>query len=239
MFVRLPRLPWPVLGADPEAWPSLEKTRADGIVAIGGDLKPERLLGAYKRGIFPWYNEGQPILWHSPDPRFVLVPKELHVAKSLAKTLKKRPYRVTLDTSFEEIIDGCATTERPHQHGTWITRDMREAYLRLHDQGFAHSVEAWADGKVVGGLYGVSLGGAFYGESMFARAPDASKVAFATLVRQLEAWGFLVIDCQQQTHHLERFGARLWPRSLFFRELTRALAAPTRRGRWSFDAAFA
>lgn len=235
MFLRLPRLPWPVLTADPDAWPSLERTRPDGIVAIGGDLKLPRLLAAYRRGIFPWYSEGQPILWHSPDPRFVLPPSALHVPRSLAKLLKKGPYQLTLDTAFEQVIDACASTDRPGQNGTWITREMRNAYLELHHQGWAHSAEAWLEGQLVGGLYGVAIGGAFYGESMFAHAPDASKAAFTTLVRQLEAWGFGLIDCQQQTHHLARFGAVTWPRARFCAELARLVVLPTRKGPWRFE----
>jgi leucyl/phenylalanyl-tRNA---protein transferase len=235
MFLRLPRLPWPLLTADPEAWPALERTRADGIVAIGGDLKPARLLAAYRRGIFPWYSEGQPILWHSPDPRFVLQPEALHVPRSLARLLRKAPYRLTLDTAFDQVIDACAQTDRPGQNGTWITRDMRAAYLNLHREGWAHSAEAWREGQLVGGLYGVAIGGVFYGESMFALAPDASKAAFVTLVQQLRRWGFGLIDCQQETNHLERFGATLWPRARFTAELSRLVTQPGRPGPWRFD----
>jgi leucyl/phenylalanyl-tRNA---protein transferase len=236
MFLRLPRLPWPILTADPEAWPPLERTRADGIVAIGGDLCQERLLAAYRRGIFPWYSEGQPILWHSPDPRFVLEPEALHVPKSLEKLLKKKPFTLTLDTAFEDVIDACAQAERPGQDGTWITRDMRAAYVGLHRAGWAHSAEAWVDGALVGGLYGVGIGRAFFGESMFARAPDASKAAFATLARQLFAWGFGLIDCQQETQHLERFGAVLWPRARFAAALATLVVQPTRPGPWRYGA---
>lgn len=235
MFLRLPRLPWPLLTADHEAWPPLERTRADGIVAIGGDLKSARLLSAYRRGIFPWYSEGQPILWHSPDPRFVLQPPALHVPRSLAKLLRKAPYRLTLDTAFEAVIDACAHTDRPGQDGTWITRDMRTAYVNLHREGWAHSAEAWLDGELVGGLYGVAIGGVFYGESMFARAPDASKAAFVTLVQQLQTWNFGLIDCQQQTQHLERFGATLWPRARFAAALSTLVLLPGRPGPWRFD----
>ena len=226
-----------MLTGDTEAWPPLERTRSDGIVAIGGDLRPERLLAAYRRGIFPWYSEGQPILWHSPDPRFVLQPRALHVPRSLAKLLKKRTYALTLDVAFEDVIDSCALSDRPGQNGTWITGDMRDAYVQLFKEGWAHSAEAWLDGQLVGGLYGVAIGGVFFGESMFTRAPDASKSAFATMVPQLEAWGFGLIDCQQQTHHLGRFGATLWPRARFAAELTQLLELPSRRGVWTYEPA--
>lgn len=235
MFLRVPRLPWPVLGANPDLWPDLARTARDGIVAIGGDLSTPRLLAAYRRGIFPWYSEGQPILWHSPDPRFVLVPSALHVPKSLEKTLRRQVYEIRLDTDFEGVIDGCARTRRPRQRGTWITREMRSAYSRLFREGYAHTAEAWLGGRLVGGLYGVSLGDVFFGESMFAKEPDASKAAFVTLTRQMRAWGIGLIDCQQETAHLERFGAESWPRARFSAELQRLLAAPTRRGAWKLD----
>lgn len=221
------------LGGDPLSFPPPDETDDDGIIAVGGDLKPARLEEAYRRGIFPWYSEGLPILWHCPDPRFVLVPSELHVPKSLRKTLKRGDYEVRLDTDFEGVIDACAQTRRPGQRGTWITRDMRKAYVKLHELGLAHSAEAWRDGELLGGLYGVSLGHVFYGESMFARADDASKVAFVTLVEWLRGWGVALIDCQQQTEHLARFGAVPWPRQKFIDTLAVLTAAPTRRGKWS------
>jgi leucyl/phenylalanyl-tRNA--protein transferase len=208
----------------------------DGLLAVGGDLRPERLVLAYSQGIFPWYSRGQPILWHSPDPRMVLRAKDIHVPKSLAKTLRKGVFSFTLDTRFAEIIDHCARAERPGQGGTWITADMKRAYLELHRQGLAHSVEAWADGRLVGGLYGVSLGAAFFGESMFTKAPDASKAAFVTLVGQLVAWGITLLDSQVFTPHLARFGATEWPRRQYLQALRLALRAPTRKGRWRFDA---
>jgi len=207
----------------------------DGLLAVGGDLAPERLLLAYSQGIFPWYSEGQPILWHSPDPRMVLRADELHLGRSLRKTLKRVPYRITLDTAFAQVIEGCARAPRPGQRGTWITRAMRTAYQELHERGFAHSAEAWRGRELVGGLYGVSLGGAFFGESMFARAPDASKLAFVTLVAQLDRWGIRLIDCQVHTEHLERFGAREWPRRAYLLELRKALRLATRQGRWALD----
>jgi leucyl/phenylalanyl-tRNA--protein transferase len=207
----------------------------DGLLAVGGDLRPERLVLAYSQGIFPWYERGQPILWHSPDPRMVLLASELRVPRSLRKTLKKGAYRVTLDSAFREVIAACAGIRRPNQRGTWITAEMKEAYAELHRRGLAHSVEAWRDGTLVGGLYGVSLGAAFFGESMFAKAPDASKAAFVTLVEQLERWGIGLIDCQVHTDHLARFGALEWPRRRYLAALRKALARPTRRGSWRFD----
>ncbi|MFZ5444919.1 MAG: leucyl/phenylalanyl-tRNA--protein transferase [Myxococcota bacterium] len=221
------------LGPDPTRFPPIEETDEDGIIAVGGDLSPERLVQAYRRGIFPWYSEGLPILWHCPDPRFVLEPKAMHVPKSLRKVMKRGTYEVRLDTAFDQVIDGCARTPRPGQRGTWITRDMRKAYLRLHQLGLAHSAETWLDGQLVGGLYGVSLGRVFYGESMFARADDASKVAFVTLVEWMQAWGVELVDCQQETEHLARFGAVPWPRTRFIDALATLTASPTRQGKWS------
>jgi leucyl/phenylalanyl-tRNA--protein transferase len=217
-------------------FPPAERADEDGLLAVGGDLRPERLLLAYSRGIFPWYEEGQPILWHSPDPRMVLRAGNLHVPRSLEKTIRKRPFRVSLDEAFPAVIEACAAVRRPGQRGTWITRAMRSAYVRLHELGFAHSVEAWTDDRLVGGLYGVSLGGAFFGESMFARAADASKVAFVTLVRQLARWRIELVDCQVHTEHLARFGAEEWPRARFLRALARVLELPTRQGRWLLEA---
>jgi leucyl/phenylalanyl-tRNA--protein transferase len=204
----------------------------DGLLAIGGDLSTERLLLAYAMGIFPWYDEGQPILWHSPDPRMVLRAGELHVPRRLERTLRRCGFRITFDAAFDRVVDACARAPRPGQHGTWITRDMRRAYKRLHRDGHAHSAEAWRGDLLAGGLYGVSLGGAFFGESMFAREPDASKAAFVTLVRRLDAWGIRLIDCQVATAHLERFGAREMPRAQFLAELEPALELPGRRGSW-------
>ena len=221
------------------AFPFPDPREADGrgLLAWGGDLAPERLVAAYAQGVFPWYDEN-PILWFSPDPRMVLRPAELHVARSLAKRLRAAPYRITLDTAFRDVIRACRETPRPGQDGTWITEDMLAAYCRLHELGFAHSVEAWERGageRLVGGLYGISLGRAFFGESMFAAATDASKIAFALFVRQLERWGFDFIDCQVTTEHLARFGATEWRRDAFLAALERALDAETRRGTWRFD----
>jgi leucyl/phenylalanyl-tRNA--protein transferase len=185
-------------------------------------------------GIFPWYMEGSPILWWSPDPRLVLFPSELRVSRSLRQTLRKGIYTVTADCCFDQVIQKCATAQGRSIAGTWITDDMIEAYQRLHDSGFCHSVEAWCGEELAGGLYGLAIGGAFFGESMFSERSDASKVALARLVEHLAAWGFRLVDCQVRTEHLERLGARMISRSLFLGALKKALSVPTRRGRWSF-----
>lgn len=226
-------MPVHLLGPDPTLFPDPNRADVSGLLAVGGDLRPERLLAAYRHGIFPWYSEGQPLLWHSPNPRFVLEPAKLHVGKSLQKTLRRGTYSVRWDTAFERVIDACAETPRPGQDGTWITEEMREAYVVLHRQGYAHSVEAWEGERLVGGLYGVSLGAAFFGESMFAHAPDASKVAFVTAVQRFGEWGFTLVDCQVETEHLARFGAEHWPRRRFLAALAKALEAPTRLGPWT------
>ncbi len=203
-----------------------------GLLAVGGDLRPERLVLAYSMGIFPWYDEDSPILWHSPDPRMVLLAPEIQVGRSLAKTLRRGAYEVRLDTAFRAVVEGCSTAPREGQDGTWITSEMIDAYDELHRRGVAHSAEAWQGGELAGGLYGVSLGGAFFGESMFARAPDASKVAFVALVRQLVRWGIDLVDCQVRTDHLARFGASEWPRPRFLAALAEAVKKPTRLGPW-------
>ena len=211
----------------------------DGLLALGGDLRPERLLLAYTQGIFPWYAENLPILWHSPDPRMVMTTPDLIVQRSLRKAIRKKPYELRMDTAFQQVLEGCATVPRPGQTGTWLIPEMVDAYLRLHELGFAHSIEAWeGTGKqatLVGGLYGVSLGGAFFGESMFARAPDASKIAFVACVRQLDAWNIKLIDCQVHTEHLERFGAYEVPREEYLERLHAALDHPTKRGKWTLE----
>jgi leucyl/phenylalanyl-tRNA--protein transferase len=218
-------------------FPPPERAPRDGPLAVGGDLRPERLLLAYSLGIFPWYSEGQPIMWHSPDPRMVLLSGRLRVPRSLRREARKGRFRLTLDTAFSAVVTGCARVPRPGQDGTWITPDMESAYAQLHRRGFAHSAEAWSGDELAGGLYGVSLGGAFFGESMFAREPDASKIAFVALVAQLERWGIGLVDCQVYTEHLARFGAEEWPRREFLAALRRALERPTRAGRWEFDEA--
>ena len=226
----------PVYRLGPDlAFPDPEESDPSGLLAVGGDLSPQRLLLAYSVGIFPWYGEGQPILWHSPDPRVVLVPDALHVSRSLRKTFASGRYEVRLDTAFDAVVSGCALAARPEGPGTWITPEMRSAYSALHELGFAHSAEAWEDGVLVGGLYGVSLGSAFFGESMFATRPDASKVAFVGLVRQLVRWGFELVDCQVHTPHLERFGAVEWPRRRFLETLAASLERDTKRGVWQLE----
>lgn len=209
----------------------------DGLLAVGGDLRPERLLLAYASGIFPWYSAGQPILWHSPDPRMVLRVDELHVPARLARTLRKRHLRFTLDEAFAGVIQACANAPRPGQEDTWITAEMQEAYIALHELGFAHSVEAWETGQLVGGLYGVSLGAAFFGESMFSTVPDASKAAFVVLVGQLRQWGITLVDAQMHTPHLARFGATEWSREEYLGALRQCLRRPTLQGRWRLEPA--
>ena len=207
----------------------------DGLLALGGDLRPERLLLGYTQGIFPWYAENLPILWHSPDPRMIMTTLDLVVQKSLKKVIRRRPYTLKMDTAFADVLVGCSSVPRPGQTGTWLIPEMIDAYTKLHELGFAHSVEAWDGDTLVGGLYGVSLGAAFFGESMFARAPDASKVAFVACVRQLDEWGIGLVDCQVHTEHLERFGAYEVPRLRYLELLATALDEPTRRGKWTFE----
>jgi leucyl/phenylalanyl-tRNA--protein transferase len=206
----------------------------NGLLAAGGDLSLHRLLDAYRRGIFPWYSEGEPVLWWSPDPRMVLVPGEIAIARSLRKRIKSRVYEVRADTRFTAVMRACAEP-REGQSGTWITEDIVAAYSALHAAGLAHSIEAWHDGALVGGLYGVAIGRMFYGESMFARASDASKVALAHLARQLERWSFGLIDCQMQTAHLASLGARTIPRREFLSRLTELINYPTHTGLWALD----
>jgi len=214
------------------AFPDPALAEPDGLLAVGGDLQPERLLEAYARGIFPWFDDRSPILWWSPDPRLVLAPEELHVSRSLARTLRRGTFRVTADTAFDSVIRRCAEKGRPGQRGTWITPEMMDAYGALHRLGFAHSFEAWEGEALAGGLYGVSLGAVFFGESMFADAPDASKVAFARGVAWLASRGVGLVDCQVRTDHLVSLGARELPRREFLARVEAALKAPTLRGRW-------
>lgn len=205
----------------------------DGLLAIGGDLSAERLLLAYRSGIFPWYDEGLPILWHSPDPRCVLVVERLHIGRSLRRALTKRTYDIRFDCAFERVIRECKRMPREGQDGTWITDDMERAYLRLHRLGYAHSVEAWQGQEIVGGLYGVSLGHIFFGESMFARQSNASKVALVALAEKVARWGFEIIDAQVATPHTLAMGAEEWPRAKFLEVLRDELDHPTRKGNWS------
>jgi leucyl/phenylalanyl-tRNA---protein transferase len=227
-----------VLSADPKnlRFPPAHLASPDGLLAIGGDLRNERLLQAYRQGVFPWYNSGQPILWWSPDPRTVLFPDKLRISRSLRKTLRKKKFQVTLDTDFREIIQSCALPRRANPEGdTWITSEMLQAYCRLHERGYAHSVEAWLEEKIVGGLYGVALGSTFFGESMFSRVTDASKVAFVYLIRQLEAWGYTLIDCQLRSAHLLSLGAEEIPRKEFLVYLDQALARAGRQEPWQLE----
>ncbi|MGE0081690.1 MAG: leucyl/phenylalanyl-tRNA--protein transferase [Thiohalomonadaceae bacterium] len=205
----------------------------NGLLAIGGDLSPGRLLTAYRQGIFPWFSEGQPILWWTPDPRSVLFPSELRVSRSLAKTVRRGRFRVTMDQAFPQVMAACAAP-RGDGLGTWITPEMHHAYVTLHRLGYAHSVESWQDGELVGGLYGVAIGRVFFGESMFTRRTDASKVAFVHLVRQLIAWKFGLIDCQVSTAHLESLGARSIPRAQFESLLDLFAEEPGLPGPWRF-----
>jgi leucyl/phenylalanyl-tRNA---protein transferase len=211
----------------PEAFPPVEAAlrEPDGLLAAGGDLSPARLLAAYGRGIFPWYSRGQPILWWSPDPRAVLVPEELKVSRSLAKTIRNRGFETRVDTAFRDVIRACGSSElRPG--GTWLSPEMRAAYVRLHQLGHAHSVETWLNDSLVGGLYGVSLGGMFFGESMFSTERDASKVALKRLCDELIGRGIKLIDCQMATPHLLSLGAKLWPRREFVLRLAELVVQP-------------
>jgi leucyl/phenylalanyl-tRNA--protein transferase len=217
---------------DDPLFPPPDYADPSGLLAVGGDLSSERLLEAYRVGIFPWYTEDQPILWWSPDPRFILELGEFKISRSLRRTLKNRTFDVTFDRAFEEVIRACATTQRPGQSGTWITPEMEEAYLRLHGLGYAHSVETWFAGELTGGLYGVSLGKAFFGESMFHLKSNASKVALAALVVKLKRWDFQFIDAQMTTEHLLTLGAKEISRRLFLKRLRSALRHPTKRGKW-------
>jgi len=219
---------------DEPVFPDPVEADPDGLLAIGGDLSPRRLTEAYAHGIFPWYAPGSPILWWSPDPRLILCPEALHIPGSLKRVLNSGRFRFTLDTAFPEVIRACAAASRPEQDGTWIVPDMIEAYELLHTLGVAHSAEAWLDGKLVGGVYGVALGAVFFGESMFRTVPDASKALFATLVRWLAARGCTLIDCQQTTPHLLRFGAQEVPRSEFLRRMSEGLSCNALMGAWNF-----
>jgi leucyl/phenylalanyl-tRNA--protein transferase len=220
---------------DALSFPPPQGASEEGIVAVGGDLSVPRLLLAYRQGIFPWPVAEMPLLWFSPDPRWVLLPGRVHLSRSLRRRLRQEPYQVTADRVFPEVIRECAEIPRPHQDGTWITDEVRRAYVELHRAGYAHSVEAWREGRLVGGLYGVSVGRAFFGESMFTRLPDASKIALVTLLGNLAAWNFAFLDCQIESEHVVRLGAVPWPRTRFLRVLREAVAAPTREGPWTLD----
>jgi len=213
-------------------FPPVHEAAPDGLLAVGGDLRVDRLLVAYAQGIFPWPHDELPLMWFAPDPRMVLLPDELHVSRSLRSRMKRGEFELRFDTDFRGVVEACSAVPRRGQDGTWITPAMVEAYCRLHAQGFAHSAETWCEGELVGGLYGVSLGGAFFGESMFSRCTDASKVAFAGLAQRVGRAGFRFVDCQLHTDHLASMGARLWTRTRYMRALKDALRLPTLRGRW-------
>jgi leucyl/phenylalanyl-tRNA---protein transferase len=208
----------------------------NGLLAIGGDLSLTRMIRAYSSGIFPWYNPNEPILWWCPDPRAVLDPAAFHISHSLAKRLKQADYAVTMDSAYESVLEACSGPRRGG-HGTWLGPDMKRSYVDLHEHGFAHSVEVWSGGELVGGLYGVALGRAFFGESMFSLRPDASKIALYHLSQQLQAWSFELIDCQVSSAHLKSLGAVEIPRERFLLQLRQALQNVGRVGNWRFDIA--
>ncbi|MCK5055326.1 MAG: leucyl/phenylalanyl-tRNA--protein transferase [Candidatus Aminicenantes bacterium] len=212
-------------------FPPAELADKDGIIAVGGDLSPERLINAYSQGIFPWFSEGDPITWWSPDPRLVLFPGEIHVSHSLRKLSDKNPFKLTCDRAFEQVIEYCSLP-RDKQKETWITREMIDAYTVLYHSGFAHSVEVWQDESLAGGFYGVSLGRCFFGESMFSRVSNASKFAFIKFAEKLFEQGFLLVDCQVPSEHLKRLGAREISRANFLQILQKSLKYETRTGKW-------
>jgi leucyl/phenylalanyl-tRNA--protein transferase len=218
------------------SFPPVERAlhKPNGLLAAGGDLAPARLLDAYRHGIFPWFGADDPILWWSPDPRMVLFPAEFRISRSLRKTLRKEEFDIRTDTVFEPVMRLCAAP-RPGQDGTWIHEEMISAYNALHRMGYAHSVEAWQDGELAGGLYGIAIGRMFYGESMFSRRRDASKVALAHLAAQLLRWNFGMIDCQMNTAHLATLGAREIPRTEFIRRLQELIHYPDIASTWRFD----
>lgn len=217
---------------DEPAFPDPREARADGLLAVGGDLSPQRLLLAYQLGIFPWYSDDSPILWWSPPRRCVMAPADFHVSRSLRRLLRQQRFTFTFDRAFDKVIRACAATRRSSGQGTWITPEMIQAYGALHTAGFAHSVEAWGDGGLAGGIYGVSLGRAFFGESMFTRVTNASKAAFCVLAQRLRDWEFPLIDCQITNPHLQTLGAYEISRTEFLQRLAHAQRFPTRRGRW-------
>ncbi len=220
------------LSSENNYFPSPELASSDGLLAVGGDLSPERLLTAYHFGIFPWFNEGEPIAWWSPDPRMVLFPSELKVSRSMRPYFNQQKFQVTFDLHFEAVMRNCQAPRGKHWGGTWITQEMLEAYCKLHELGFAHSVEVWQGDVLVGGLYGVAIGKCFYGESMFATVSNASKFGFIHLVEKLESLGFWLIDCQQQTRHLGSLGAKAIPRADFLKILEKNRQETTLRGSW-------
>ncbi len=213
-------------------FPSVERASPEGIVAMEGNLSPGMLLSAYKQGIFPWYSEGEPILWWSPDPRMVLFPEKIHISKSMRRSFKRGSFSFSMDNNFTEVVDSCGGISRKHEDGTWITSEMKDAYTHLHELGYGHSLEVWEDDELVGGLYGLSLGSVFFGESMFSRKTNASKAAFIILAQTLGNIGFSMIDCQLYTPHLESLGAVKIDRKKYLRLLNKGLKTDTRRGDW-------
>lgn len=216
-------------------FPDPREANEFGVVCAGASPEPDLLKEAYRSGIFPWPHRGYPLLWFSPDPRFVLDPQETHLHRSLKKAMRKTTLVIKADTAFRDVMAACSKAKRQGQAGTWITRDMIRGYCALHDEGFVHSFEAWDGARLVGGLYGVSFGSVFFGESMFSMMPDASKITFATVIANLVSWGFTLVDCQSYTDHLARFGATDWPRDRFLSALEVGLDAPTRQGPWTID----
>lgn len=214
-------------------FPNPELSLKDGLLAVGGDLSIERLLLAYENGIFPWYDDQSPILWWSPNPRMVLFPKKLKISKSLWQVIRQKKFEVKVDENFSSVIKNCASVSRTDQPGTWITDEMIKAYINLHENGFAHSFEAYYDDQLVGGLYGVSLGRIFFGESMFHKMSDASKVALYYLTEKVKSWKFLMIDAQQDTPHMRRMGAKTIPRKDFLELLDESSQYRTYKGKWS------
>ncbi len=213
-------------------FPAPSLAEKDGLLAVGGDLSPERLIEAYANGIFPWYSEDEPLLWWSPNPRMILFPDKFKASKSLRQSIRNKNFEVFFDRDFKAVIENCAITDRNGKKGTWITPDMQKAYIDLHKAGFAHSVETYKDDKLIGGLYGISLGKAFFGESMFHTETDASKIALYSLVSRMKDWGFHFIDVQQETKHLKSLGAEIIPRKKFLGLLQEALKFPSVKGKW-------
>jgi leucyl/phenylalanyl-tRNA--protein transferase len=212
--------------------PATALNEPDGLLAVGGDLSPARLVAAYKQGIFPWFSPDDPILWWSPDPRCVLIPENIHISRSMRKQINKGDYHITFDTAFTDVIHACASVREAS--GTWISADMQAAYIQLHQQGIAHSVEIWSENQLIGGLYGLGIGKLFFGESMFSLQTNASKIAFIALAQQLEKWGYPLIDCQVHNNHLQSLGASNIPREEFLRYINQYIDAVTDHD-WRFD----
>lgn len=235
--LRLRRRTRPILSWAPplirDEFPDPREADADGLVGLGGNFSPEMLLKAYAKGIFPWPSEEIDLIWFSPDPRMLLRPNEVHKSRNLRRKLRRGELKVTFDQAFDQVIEACGRVQGRDKGGTWIVTELQQSFRDLHRQGLAHSVEVWREDKLVGGLYGLSLGAMFCGESMFHLEDEASRIAFVALAEKLAEWDFLFLDCQVHSEHLARLGAREWPREDFLAELARALELPTRRGRWS------